>query len=156
MNDTIFSVSDASRLAEVKSHVLRYWEEEMNLPINRNEMGHRYYTQLDIQVFLSIKELKKKGLSLKEIGEVVLLMYGITASDEPKEEDSFVIPEQFYAVLEKLVAAKQREEKGDETRYKKLDQAIRHHQQSRKQIAATLENDRKRKRIGKRKENKNT
>ena len=70
MEETIYSVSQAVKLLETQSHVLRYWEEELALPIKRNEMGHRYYTRWDIQVFLSIKELKKRGYSLKEIGEL--------------------------------------------------------------------------------------
>lgn len=30
-------ISDAAKEVEVESHVLRYWEEELNLPIRRNE-----------------------------------------------------------------------------------------------------------------------
>ena len=62
MQDTRYSVSWAVKFLEVQSHVLRYWEEELKLPVGRNEMGHRYYTRYDIQVFLSIKELKKKDI----------------------------------------------------------------------------------------------
>ena len=75
MEETIYSVSQAVKFLEVQSHVLRYWEEELKLPIKRNEMGHRYYTRWDIQVFLSIKELKKRGYSLKEIGELTPFFY---------------------------------------------------------------------------------
>ena len=75
MEETIYSVSQAVKFLEVQSHVLRYWEEELGLPIKRNEMGHRYYTRWDIQVFLSIKELKKRGYSLKEIGELTPFFY---------------------------------------------------------------------------------
>lgn len=75
MEETSYSVSQAVKLLEVQSHVLRYWEEELGLPIQRNGMGHRYYTRCDIQIFLSIKELKKKGYSLKEIGELTPFFY---------------------------------------------------------------------------------
>ena len=71
MQDTVYSVSEAVKILEIKSHVLRYWEDEMKIPVQRNEMGHRYYTRYDIQVFLSINELKKKGYSLKEIGKLI-------------------------------------------------------------------------------------
>ena len=37
----------------------------MNIP--RNEMGHRYYTDLHIRLFKQIKELKEKGYQLKAI-----------------------------------------------------------------------------------------
>ena len=32
-------ISDASRMLGVESHVLRYWEEELNIVIPRNEWG---------------------------------------------------------------------------------------------------------------------
>jgi DNA-binding transcriptional MerR regulator len=60
-------ISDAARLVEVESHVLRYWEEELELPIARNEMGHRYYTEDDIQLLKHIKKLKERGYQLKAI-----------------------------------------------------------------------------------------
>lgn len=41
MSETRYMISDASRLVDVEAHVLRYWEEELGLPIGRNEMGHR-------------------------------------------------------------------------------------------------------------------
>ena len=47
--------------------VLRYWEEELELPIQRTELGHRYYTEEDIQTFQNIKELKERGFQLKAI-----------------------------------------------------------------------------------------
>ena len=62
-----FSISDAAKKLKVESHVLRYWEEELLLNIPRNEHGHRYYRESDIQTFIHIKELKEKGLSLQEI-----------------------------------------------------------------------------------------
>ena len=75
MSESGYLVSQASKLLEVQSHVLRYWEEELLLPIGRNELGHRYYTRYDIQVILCIKELKKKGFPLKEIKKVIPLFY---------------------------------------------------------------------------------
>lgn len=32
-------ISDAAKEVKVESHVLRYWEEELHLPIRRNELG---------------------------------------------------------------------------------------------------------------------
>lgn len=60
-------ISDAANIVEVESHVLRYWEEELELDIPRNELGHRYYTQENIHDFLRIKELKERGYQLKAI-----------------------------------------------------------------------------------------
>jgi DNA-binding transcriptional MerR regulator len=52
---------------EVEQHTLRYWEEELDLDIPRNEMGHRYYREEDIEIFKLIKTLKEKGYGLRAI-----------------------------------------------------------------------------------------
>lgn len=67
MEDTIYYISEASRKVQVEPHVLRYWEEELQLAIRRNEMGHRCYTQKDIEIFSRIRLLKEQGLQLKAI-----------------------------------------------------------------------------------------
>lgn len=60
-------ISDAAKEVCVESHVLRYWEEELQLPIKRNELGHRYYTREDVERFKNIKDMKERGLQLKAI-----------------------------------------------------------------------------------------
>ena len=60
-------ISDAAKEVKVESHVLRYWEDELHLPIKRNELGHRYYTEEDVERFKQIKGLKERGLQLKAI-----------------------------------------------------------------------------------------
>ncbi len=45
MDKQRYMISDAAALVNVESHVLRYWEEELELTVPRNEMGHRYYTK---------------------------------------------------------------------------------------------------------------
>ena len=65
--ETRYLISDAAKKVQVESHVLRYWEEELKLPIKRNELGHRYYTEDDILRFKEVKALKEQGLQLKAI-----------------------------------------------------------------------------------------
>lgn len=67
MDKQRYMISDAAALVNVESHVLRYWEEELDLTIPRNEMGHRYYTKENIEQFFKIKEWKEKGYQLKAI-----------------------------------------------------------------------------------------
>lgn len=67
MSETRYMISDASKKVNVEAHVLRYWEEELELTIPRNEMGHRYYTEAHIRTFKQIKELKENGYQLKAI-----------------------------------------------------------------------------------------
>ena len=67
MDEVHYLISDASRKVDVEAHVLRYWEEELELGIPRNEMGHRYYTDFHIRLFKQAKNLKEKGYQLKAI-----------------------------------------------------------------------------------------
>ena len=62
-----YLISDAAKQVNVEAHVLRYWEEELGLPIKRNELGHRFYTQGDVDRFREIKDMKERGLQLKAI-----------------------------------------------------------------------------------------
>lgn len=78
-------ISDAARAVQVESHVLRYWEEELHLPIRRNELGHRYYTQDDIDRFKNIKSMKERGLQLKAI-KMILKNGKLDVLTQDKEE----------------------------------------------------------------------
>ena len=71
MKEKRYFISDAAKELEVESHVLRYWEEELNLEIPRNEMGHRYYREDEMEMLKCIKELKARGFQLKTIGQIL-------------------------------------------------------------------------------------
>lgn len=81
---TIYYISEAAKKVQVESHVLRYWEEELKLPIKRNEMGHRYYTEQDVKQLQEIKLLKEQGLQLKAIRTVLFQTPAVTSA--PAEE----------------------------------------------------------------------
>ena len=86
-------LSDAAKEVQVESHVLRYWEEELHLPIRRNELGHRYYTEDDVELFKQIKSMKEGGLQLKAIkmilkdGKLNVMVPEEEASDRAKGTD---------------------------------------------------------------------
>lgn len=71
MEKVRYMISDAATMAGVESHVLRYWEDELDLTIPRNEMGHRYYTRENIMEFQKIKSLKEQGYQLKAIRTIL-------------------------------------------------------------------------------------
>ena len=148
-----YMISDAAAAVNVETHVLRYWEEELELSVPRNEMGHRYYTKENINEFLKIKELKEQGYQLKEIKNI------LHGGELPKEVSpraeitSEVRMEQFKEIMNDIVGhaislnneelSQQRgtevqervlkemnylmreQEEASEERYKKLDSAIR-------------------------------
>ena len=71
MGEVRFMISEEAKQVEVETHVLRYWEEELGLTIGRTEMGHRYYTRDDIQLFCCIKKLKDEGMLLKDLKPLI-------------------------------------------------------------------------------------
>ena len=67
MTKETYLINEVAKEVHVESHVLRYWEEELDIPITRNQQGHRVYTQEDIERFVQIKNLKDQGLQLKAV-----------------------------------------------------------------------------------------
>lgn len=67
MDEIRYMISEASKRVDVKDHVLRYWEEQLELPIGRNELKHRYYKDSDIELLKTIKQLMEQGFQLKAV-----------------------------------------------------------------------------------------
>lgn len=61
-----YLISEASAITGLEAHVLRYWEEELGMKIPRNELGHRYYTDTEIEIFQKAKEMKIRVISLRQ------------------------------------------------------------------------------------------
>lgn len=170
--ETRYTVRQAVEMTGVKSYVLRYWEEELELQIHRNELGHRYYTGYDIQLFLNIKELKKRGLQLRAIrnlipqitasmnepgAEKMTLLEGeaqVISEEDPEEEKQYAKYNsekilEFQTILERLIAQEMQSQNEDEERCRSLDYAIRRQQLARREAAATMEKRPRRKHRGK-------
>ena len=84
--EKIYMISDAAKNVKVEAHVLRYWEEELKLPVKRNEMGHRFYTEEDIKLFRRVKDLKDQGLQLKAIRNLLARERQEQGQTEPVSE----------------------------------------------------------------------
>lgn len=171
MEEHRYLISDAAKIIAVEAHVLRYWEEELEIPIGRTELGHRYYTRENIETFQNVKKLKEEGLQLKAI-KAVLQSTGYTASEEARQEQAAVEQTSLAAmqsnaeklqqfkelvgeIVEKVVKDNNEElqqrleesmaketdyllhiqEKREEERFRRLDEAIRAHQK----VAASRE-----------------
>ncbi|WP_273321380.1 MerR family transcriptional regulator [Vallitalea guaymasensis] len=84
MAEVRYIISDASKQLDVEPHVLRYWEEELELNIPRNELGHRYFRAEDLNILKSVKKLKEQGLQLKAIK---MMLPGILEEDKLCEDE---------------------------------------------------------------------
>lgn len=110
--DNHYRISEASKKLNVEDHVLRYWEEDLGMDIPRNEMGHRYYTDVHIDTFQRIKEMKEQGYQLKEIRRELLKEGNETllqeCTDEVAMTDARAFPverlEQFQSLMVHVVA----------------------------------------------------
>lgn len=158
--DTRYTVRQAMEKTGVKAYVLRYWEDELELNIHRNEMGHRYYTGYDIQLFLNIKELKSRGLQLRAIKDLIPKMELVQNQNRQEERKVIAIPVQqtdpeespseeeqrheekileFQMILERLIAQELKEKNEEEEKCRSLDLAIRRQQLARKEAAAAVQ-----------------
>lgn len=157
--ETRYTVRQAAEITGVKAYVLRYWEDELELRIQRNEMGHRYYTGYDIQVFMNIKELKMRGLQLRAIKDLIPQiqqtvsmkkelkrnLLETAAAADIKEEAKETEPVQdtknekileFQAIMERLIMQEIHYKNEEEERCRSLDLAIRRQQMARREAAA--------------------
>jgi len=66
-NKRYFTIGEASKICDVKAHVLRYWEQEfVELDPIKRKGNRRYYQQKDLVMILRIKELlQDKGFTIE-------------------------------------------------------------------------------------------
>lgn len=93
MSEVKFMISEAAKQLQVEAHVLRYWEEELGLHIDRTEMGHRYYTEDDIQLFRCIQKLKNEGILLRELKPLIPELTTLKRQKAAQKNNSKAIPE---------------------------------------------------------------
>lgn len=115
MEEVRYMISEASKRVDVNSHVLRYWQKELALPISRNEMDQRYYKESDIELLIKIKELKEQGYQMKAIK---MLLPNLETPDSQASED---------------VKIQQKEGRED-----KVDELIHEDKQSEKEVGTSL------------------
>ena len=208
MKKVRYMISDAANMMQVESHVLRYWEEELELDVPRNEMGHRYYTEENMQQFRQIKKWKEEGYQLKAIKMMIhnenpnleeakqqehtTAMSGETEAEPDKDGQQMHVAvshtnaapagltklEQFQLMMNDIVRnaiaennqalgqavsehvgekvikemnyLMQEQEEQEEERFRKLDEAIRSRQMSRKEKKQKEKLSRRKEKAGKR------
>ena len=66
-NKRYFTIGEASKICDVKAHVLRYWEQEFaELDPIKRKGNRRYYQQKDLVMILRIKGLlQDKGFTIE-------------------------------------------------------------------------------------------
>lgn len=123
-----YLINEAAKEVHVESHVLRYWEEELSLPIKRNEQGHRIYTQEDIDRFVVIKDLKDQGLQLKAVKIVLDQIHSDNGGGEDMRADNPFAQKQLTKITKsgeaKMAAIKNPEDAKWNERFNKKHETI--------------------------------
>ena len=81
-----YTMREASRLAQVPPHTLRYWENRFaELKPSRRDGGHRRYSRTDLELILEIKELlQRKKMTVAGARRALIdRRRGKTALDSP-------------------------------------------------------------------------
>ena len=118
MTQQLYTIKEAAKELGVEAHALRYWEEELDLKIDRNTQGRRVYTEEDMQRFKAVMAWKDQGLQLKNIRELIhgeqqtasrIIVYrpkGMTDTLSPSHDEQ----EHYIENLEKAEKAKRLQE----------------------------------------------
>ena len=97
-----YSISEVSDAAEVKPHVLRYWETQFKmLRPKKNRAGNRMYRPRDLNLVLTIRDLlyrngytiagaRRKLIDSKRTGELTNGQLGATDGESTSEESGEV------------------------------------------------------------------
>lgn len=85
--EQLMRIGDLTELAGVTQRTVRYYESiGLLAPGKREGHGHHYYTEETLARLRKIDQLKRLGLSLEEIGEVIDLYFTDPSGVQPKQK----------------------------------------------------------------------
>jgi MerR family transcriptional regulator, copper efflux regulator len=85
--DQLMRIGDLTERAGVTQRTVRYYESIGLLALGKREgHGHHYYTEETLARLRKIDQLKRLGLSLEEIGEVIDLYFTDSSGIQPKQK----------------------------------------------------------------------
>lgn len=100
------NISELAELLKTTNRTIRYYEQELELQINRNEHGQRVYSEHDIELYKTILQMKDKGLTLKTI-KFILQNKGLAAATTEteiiKSETQPISTEQLKAIIKPIL-----------------------------------------------------
>ena len=107
MNDRM-RIGDLTERAEVTPRTVRYYESIGLLPpAEREGHGQHYYTEETLARLRKIDQLKKLGLSLDEIRDVIDFYFTETSGIQPKQKVLAILRRHLAEVDQKIGALQQ-------------------------------------------------
>lgn len=71
MDEKVCSIGEISKILDISEHTIRKYENDFNLKIPRNDLGHRYYMNQEIELFKRILQWKDKGFTKATIKKML-------------------------------------------------------------------------------------
>ncbi len=101
LNKMYYSITEVGELADLKPHILRYWESEFSsLRPKKNRAGNRIYRKKDIKMVFKIKKLLyEEGYTIEGAKRKLKLM---KQRGEKKKEDLSGYKEALESIREDL------------------------------------------------------
>jgi len=107
MNDRM-RIGDLTERAEVTPRTVRYYESIGLLPPGEREgKGQHYYTEETLARLRKIDQLKKLGLSLDEIRDVIDLYFTDPSGRQPKQKVLAILRQHLAEADQKIAALQQ-------------------------------------------------
>jgi len=107
MNDRM-RIGDVAERAEVTPRTIRYYEGIGLIPPGEREgHGQHYYTEETLARLRKIDQLKKLGLSLDEIGDVIDLYFIDPSGIQPKQKVLAILRQHLAEADQKIGALRQ-------------------------------------------------
>ena len=107
MNDRM-RIGDVTALAEVTPRTVRYYERIGLLPPGEREgHGQHYYTEETVARLRKIDQLKRLGLSLNEIRDVIDLYFTDPSGIQPKQQVLAILRRHLAETDQKIGALQQ-------------------------------------------------
>lgn len=67
----MYSIGEVAKRFDLSDGTIRKYENDFNINIPRNELGHRYYTEKEVAVFDQIIKFKKEGANIHVINKML-------------------------------------------------------------------------------------
>jgi DNA-binding transcriptional MerR regulator len=102
----LLNINEVTKLLGVSKSTLRYWEDFFRMTIARNSKNTRIYTQDNIEQFQKIKDYAARGLTLKDIkdllGEVQQVSNSVEIVEKTEVKQENPQPELTNSLLDRI------------------------------------------------------
>lgn len=71
MDSKTYTITELSKVLSISESTIRKYEKDYDLKIPRNEIGNRYYTEKDLELFKQIIELKNNNFNIHQIRKLL-------------------------------------------------------------------------------------